>query len=194
MNHLKMLGVAVIAVALLGIGAGSASATVLTSPKGTVLPAGSEIDMSAESSLTLKMGFTNVTCTESTMRWKTGNAGSSTETVKGKLELLTFANCSGVTYVGLSNGSLEFHATSSGNGTLTSTGWEFTVNAFGTSCVYATNNTNLGTVTGSVATGSTATLDLKTTLKKVGGGFACAVEAPWEGSYVFTKPDYLALD
>ena len=200
MKYVKMLGlVAVAAMALMAL-AGAASATTLTSPAGTVLPAGTVIDASAEpgTSLTLKAGFANITCTESTVKGKTTNAGGPTETVKGNIETLTFSNCGSSIVTVLKLGTLEIHtdtAKEDGNGTLTATGQEVTVAQSGVTCTYATNNTDLGTLTGSKNLGGkTATFDIAAELTKSAGGFLCASPAKWEGSYTVTTPDYLDVD
>jgi len=204
MKYLKMLGLAVVAAAALMafVGASSASATTLTctNPPGTKVtcPAGTTIHATAESSLTLKAGFANITCTESTVHGLTSNTGSATETVKGNIEALTFGACNATVNV-IKKGSLEIHtqnATANNNGTLTGTGSEVTVSTLGVSCVYGTPTaTDLGTLTGSTSRGgSTATMDISAELTKISGGFACANPAHWEGSYTVTSPDWLDVD
>jgi len=204
MKLLKMAGLA--AIAALGLmafaGAGSASATTLTctNPPGTKVtcPAGTNVDLSAESSLLIKAGFANITCTESTIKGKTSNTGSATETVKGNIETLTFSPCNATVTV-LRKGSLEVHTDeegiTSGNGTLTGSGTEFTVAVSGVTCTYGTSNTDLGTLTGSSPkSNATATLDLTADLLKFAGGFLCASPARWEGTYTVTEPDWLDVD
>lgn len=210
MKYLKMLGLAVVAAAavMAFVGAGSASATTLTctNPEGSgtkvVCPAGTEIVATAESSLLLKAGFANITCTESTVGGKTSNAGSSTETVKGAIETLTFNGCNATVTV-IKKGTLEIHTHTEGVtnsiGTVTGAGSEVTVSTLGVSCVYGTSNTDIGTLTGSPHTtstgvGPTATFDINANLPKISGGFACASPAAWEGKYKITKPDWLDVD
>jgi len=203
MKYLKMLGLAAVAAAALMafVGAGSASATTLTctNPPGTkvVCPAGTTIDATAGSSLNLKAGFANITCTESTVHGKTTNTGSSTETVKGHIEGLTFGKCNATVTV-IEKGTLEIHTDQEGvtdnNGTLTGSGSVVTVATGGISCTYATNNTDLGTVKGSTSTGGIATMIINAELTKSAGGFLCANPAHWEGSYEITTPAWLDVD
>jgi hypothetical protein len=205
MKYLKMLGLAAVAAAglMAFVGAGSASATTLTctNPPGTkvVCPAGTTIESTATSSLLLKAGFAEITCTASTVKGKTSNAGSTTETVKGPIETLTFTSCGSSTVDVIKNGSLEIHTdtegVTDGNGTVTGTGSEVTVSAFGTSCVYGTPEPkDLGTLKGSSNTGGTATFTISASLSKVSGGFLCANPAAWSGSYKVTNPDWLDVD
>jgi len=188
MKYVKMLGLAAVAAMALMAFAGTASATVLTSPSGTALPAGTEIVASAESSLLLRAGFANITCTESNVVGKTENAGGAGETVRGPIGTLTFSSCNATVHV-LKKGSLEVHAVGSGpNGTLISTGAEATVSTAGISCTYGTLNTHIGTLTGSSTTGGDATLHIEAKLNKTAGGFLCASPAAWEGNYIVTSP------
>jgi|SRR6185369_9808532 len=203
MKYLKVVGLA--AITALGLvvlsGAGSASATTLTctNPPGTKItcPTGSVIDLSAESSIVISAGFANITCTESTIKSKTTNSGSATETVKANIETLTFNSCNAAVVV-IRKGSLEIHTqngTANNSGTLTGSGTEFTVATLGTSCTYGTSNTDLGTLTGSSSTsGATATLDVSGALLKFAGGFLCASPAGFEGTYTTTEPDWLDID
>ncbi len=191
MKYVKMLGLAAVAAMALMAFAGTASATVLTSPAGTHYTGA--IQASAESSLLLRAGFANITCTESSVAGTTENTGGPSETVRGPISSLTFSNCNATVHV-LKTGSLEVHTIGSGpNGTLTSTGAEATVATLGTSCTYGTNNTHIGTLTGSKTTGGNATLDIEAKLTKTAGGFLCASPAAWEGSYVVTNPSYLDI-
>jgi hypothetical protein len=192
MKHVKMLGLAVVAAMALMAFAGSASATVLTSPAGTQYKG--EINASAEpgTSLLLKAGFANITCTQSTVAGTPTNFGGAAATVSGPLSTLTFSSCNATVTV-LKKGTLEIHAIGTGpNGTLTSSGAEVTVATGGVSCTYGTTNTDIGTLTGSKNLGvKTATMDISANLTKTAGGFLCASPAAWEGAYVVTKPDYL---
>jgi len=202
MKHLKMIGLA--AITALGLmafgGVSSASATTLTCTSGPTkitCPTGTIVDLSSESSQTTKAGFASFTCTESTIKGRTANTGSATETVRANIETLTFGSCNATVTV-IKNGSLEIHtqgAIANNNGTLTWSGSEITTATQGTSCVYGTSNTNLGTLTGSTTRGgSTATLDISAELLKISGGFLCANPMHWEGSYTVTEPDWLDVD
>jgi hypothetical protein len=194
MKYVKTFGLAVVAaMALMAfVGASAASAATLTSPAGTKLGVGAEIDASIEKGTTLLLtaGFANVTCTESTVKGKITNAGGAGVPVSGNIETLTFSNCPGWHVKVLKKGTLAIH----GNGTLTSSGAEVTVSPLeGTSptCTYVTNNTDIGTLT----SGTPATMHINASLTKTASsGFLCASPAKWEGSYVVTTPGTLIVD
>jgi hypothetical protein len=208
MKHLKIMGLAAVAVAAMMAFAGTASATILTSPAGTKYEG--EIRSSAETSLTLKAGFANITCTESTVAGTPKNFGSATETVSGPIGTLSFGNANHECVLAgsktvaivtvISNGNLEIHtqeAKENGNGTLTGSGSKVKIEvpSLGTTCVYGTGTgLDLGTLTGSRNTGTTATMDINAELSREEGGFTCANPAHWEGSYKVTVPDYLDVD
>jgi hypothetical protein len=199
MKYLKMFGLAALAAALMAfIVAGSASATTLTGAGGTALGAGTVITSEAEGMTILHPPFGDIECEESKVGGKTTNAGSSTETVLGNLEALSFSKCNATVTV-LQLGSLEIHtqnATANNNGTLTSSGTEVTVEFFGTHCIFKTSNTDIGTVTGSANTGGNATFDISATIPRTGGrsGPFCGSTAQWTGSYKITSPSTLNVD
>jgi hypothetical protein len=202
MKHVKTLGSAgMAALSLMAfLGVNSVSATELTSPNGTKLGVGTVIDLSAETTLTHTAGFASLTCTESTTKGTITSAGGveATKPVAIAMETTTFGNCSNIHVKVLRQGTLAIHTAGSGNGTVTSSGTEITYSPLqGTSptCTYVTNNTILGTLTGSSATGGTATLDLNVSMTKTASsGFLCANPAKWEGSYRLTTPDSLYID
>ena len=199
MKYIKMLGLAAIAAAALTaiLGAGTASATVLCE----VTPApnthcgsanhvksGTELDFSLETgtSALLKgpFGETIATCTASTVKGKTTTTGSTTETVKGNVESLTFTSCNRPVTV-VSGGSLEVHHESgSDNGTVTSSGATVEIHnvpLFGT-CKYITNNTDIGTLTGKSSAGGAPTFHIGATITSENG---CPTGA-WSGKYEYT--------
>ena len=197
MKYLKMLGLAAIAAAALMafVGAGTASATQLTGAEGAILGEGTEIKAAAEGTTELHPPIGSINCKNSTVAGKVTKAGSSTETVKGDIETLTFTECNATVTV-LQKGSLEVHASGSSNGTLTSTGAQVTVNYIGFHCIFSTNNTDLGTITGSANTASgKATLDIAATIPRTGGGSGafCGTTAQWTGSYEVSEPATLNI-
>ncbi len=193
----------------LNVSGSSASATVLCTtkvnasglcPKGWVAPVGEAIHAASETEKpTLTTTFKTITCDESTVSGKVENAGGAATTVKGPVETLTFTKNCNCTVVVIQNGTLEVHAKDDkGNGTLTSTGAEATVQCssiFGpVHCIYMTENDNLGTITGSTTTGGTATVDITTEVKRketVKEGSLCDEEAIWHAKYSITTPDTL---
>jgi hypothetical protein len=183
MKHLKIRGLAAaMAVVAAMVFAGSASATVLTSPAGTEYTG--TWTWSLSGSLLMKSGFAEITCTGSTM---TGKVETNTTTGSGKLSGLTYTGCGSTTVDVLSLGSLSVAA----GGTVTGIGNEITISTLGTSCVYGfASGTKLGTLTG----GTTASLQMSASIPKIAGGFLCANPASWTGKYTVTTPDTLLVD
>lgn len=198
MGHLKILGLAAIATALaLSVAAGSASATELDCGSAMCAP-NSAVHAKAQGTHVFRTIIGNVECEETTLSATIGNTGNSAETVSGTLNSFTLTGCN-VTVSVLKNGTVVFHtdtndtAGTSGNGTLTWSDLEVTVELFGFHCIFTTNNTDIGTVTGSKTTKSTATLDVKAVIPRTGGrsGPFCGQNVEWAGSYVFDAPDTL---
>jgi hypothetical protein len=195
MKYVKMFGLAALAAALMAfVAAGTASATELDNATGMVTT-GSSITAAAEGTTTLHPPIGDISCTASTVAGTTSNTGSSTETVKGNLSSLTFTGCNATVTV-LKAGSLEIHTqetAKNNNGTLTSSGAEVTVVFAGFHCIFTTSNTDIGTLTGSANTGSTATLDISANIPRTGGtsGVFCGSTAAWTGSYKVSNPDTL---
>jgi hypothetical protein len=196
MKYLKILGLAAIAAAALMAFAGSASATELTSPTGTKLGVGTVIHAESEGHATLDSIIGNIEC-HSTVEGTISNAGSATTTVSGNINTLNFTGCTnGAVVTVITKGSLEVHHTTGFNGTLTSTNTEVTVEQSGFHCIFKTNATDIGTLTGSPNDESHATLDISATIPRTGGrsGAFCGSSAPWTGSYTVTKPKPLFVD
>jgi hypothetical protein len=200
MKYIKMLGLAAVAAAALMafVGASTASATQLTGAGGAVLGVGTEIKAENEGKVVLDPPFGAIECSKSSVAGKVTNAGSSSTTVSGGIETLTFTECNATVTV-LKKGTLEIHtqgASNNNNGTLTSNGAEVTVQFVGTHCIFTTSNTDLGTVTGSGNTKSNATLDISATIPRTGGssGIFCGSTAAWTGAYKVTAPNPLFID
>jgi hypothetical protein len=207
MRYIKILGLAAVAAMALTafLGAGSASATVLCKttpvsgvcPTGWHYPEGTTIDATVDGTVRLVAGPIDNTCTTSTVKGKTENTGSASETVRGSIETLTFTGCTCPVTV-IKNGSLEIHSIAgSNNGTLTGKNSEVTVSCSGVSCIYGTSatGTHLGTVTGSATDTGNATVDLGNletgkgaSLEKKGGSFLCPSTGEWTGHYWITEP------
>jgi hypothetical protein len=205
MKYLKILGLAAVAaMALMAfLGAGSASATVLCkttitegcATSGWDYPAGTEI-VSTSTNTILTTSLANVSCKHSEVRGKTTNTGSTTETVDGPVELLTFTECTSTVDV-IAKGSLEVHhatkteAEPKKMGTLTSKEAAVTVNIGGVSCVYGTSKagTDLGSITDNAP--SATTVDISATVEKKEGSFLCPSTGLWEGTYTINSPNPL---
>lgn len=127
---------------------------------------------------------------------KTEHEGSATETVALPMEALNYSKCNcevkgcGCEPVVLKFGRLEVHwIEGTHNGTVTWTGEESTVNCstiFGkVHCIYATNNTDVGTLTG----GDPATLDIKSAnIPRLETDVLCDETSDWEATYQITTP------
>jgi len=221
MKRIKMLGLASVAVAVLTafVGASTASATVLCKTSATTsCPAGWAMAKGEKLHVVLETGGSSVlteeapehtvkaiVCTASTVEGEVTSAGSATETVKANVTALTFTGCTSpklggtaCTFTTLKGGTLEAHANSGGNGTLTSSGTEMTTSCnsiFGSiHCIFTTNNTNIGTVNGTPTTGKTATLKVfEALLTQVATSPLCPEKAGWDGEYEITTPDTLSI-
>jgi hypothetical protein len=178
----------------------TALATKLTGEGGTNLGVGTTISAEAEGAVTWKSSFIGeLKCNESQIGAKTTNEGSSSETVSASVETLTFGGCNGTLTV-LKKGTLEIHTrteSADGNGTLTSTGTEITIELAGLHCIFFTASTDIGTITGSSTTNGNATLDVQSVaIPRTGGrqGAFCGSSATWSASYKFTTPSTLNID
>jgi hypothetical protein len=197
MRYLKIFGLVVLVVALMSTAnAGSALATELTSPTGTKLGVGTVFRLESEGHISYDAIIGNVEC-DSILEGHISNAGSSSTTVSGPIDVLSLLGCTnGVAVNILQNGSLEIHHTTGFNGTLTSSGTEMTVEQSGFHCIFKTSATDIGTLTGSPNDTSDATLDISATIPRIGGrsGAFCGSSAPWTGSFKVTKPTPLFID
>jgi hypothetical protein len=213
MKCVKTLGLAAMAaMALMAfVGVGSPSAAVLCktagtgTPTGTTCPAGwavsvgSEVHMVSEEKPVTTSTFKTITCDESTLSFTVDNEGSETESVKGPVGTLTAAGNCNCTVAIVKSGSFEIHWISgTHNGTVTDGGLTETVQCstiFGpVHCAYVTENDDVGTLTGSATTGSTATLDITFGVKREATtkeGALCDEEAIWHVKYKVTTPDVL---
>jgi hypothetical protein len=210
MKYVKMLGLAAVAAAALMafVGASTASATVLCKNNSNTTTCSEKYGVGTEIHAVLDAGnvaklttsFKNIECTESTVAGKIENAGSSTTTVSGNITVtepepgktvpeLTFGGCN-CTVAVLKAGSLEIHQIAgTDNGTLTSSNAEVTASCstiFGTvHCIYATNATDLGTLTG----GNPATLDIESqNIPRLTTNALCDESANWDAKYEVTSP------
>lgn len=198
MKNLKLFMLAVAASAVIASCiAVTASATMLSDANGMALGAGVSIGAESEGKVALDAPIGKLEC-ESKISGKTKNSGSATETVVVTLESFTYTSCNGETVV-LRAGELIVHTNetnANNNGTLTWTGTEVTTTFNGFHCIFETNETEVGILTGSANTKSNATLDINARIPRTGGrsGAFCGSTAPWTGSYKFTAPSSLTVD
>jgi hypothetical protein len=192
MRYLRMLVPAAVAtaVATMGFGVGTVSATKLcennqTTSCSSSVASGAGVEFSAEETTKMVGPFSLLvqTCTQSVVAGPTTNAGGgSGVAVTEAVNVLTFASCTRPLTVS-KNGTLSIQQISgTDNGTVTSTGMTFTVHevpGFG-SCSYETNQTDIGTGTGSL---TSPTLDVSASLKSETPG---CPEVSWTGRYKHT--------
>jgi hypothetical protein len=188
MQHLKMVGLSLAAVALMTalVGVGTASAASFYAGNKT-LGVGSKIVESLVGSTTVKDTSGNVvlTCTEDSFETEITNAGGLNKRVKRKLIQHNF-KCT-ATPVVLKGGEIETSWTSGLNGSDTETGFEETDTILGVSCAYGTGTeATLGTITGTESGEATETDE--GVLSKTSGGFLCPPTLVWMAKYTVTAP------
>lgn len=183
MKYVKILGLLAVAAAALMAFTASASATVVTGPGGETTPTIHAVPESGH--VSLHNSIVNIEC-NSTVEGHITTHGA-TETASGPIDSLSFFDCTNEWVVDVNVlGTLEAHTTSTaghGAATLTSNGTKVTATRAGLSCIYETNNTDIGTVTG----GTQATLAISASIPRVGGSFLCGGgTAQWTGNYTTT--------
>jgi hypothetical protein len=197
MRYLKTLGLMALATMAMMVGAGGAAASTLTQAPpftGTV---------KAESEEAISMyGVAEIICQKSAMEWSIETHGISAPT-GGPLGVFTLKECGKDTVTVFNRGRFDLHATSSGNGTMTWSNAEITVQLHRTifgfpvthHCIYKPEKIDVGTFTGSISTGGTATLDLRAPgVSQAATDQACGETGEFRGSYKFTSPDYLVVE
>ena len=135
--------------------------------------------------------FGQIKCRQSILEVRLTNPGSATETVEGFVNGLTFGFCNGQVQV-LAKGFMEIHtegAAANGNGTVTSSVAQITVELSGIHCIYTTVSTDLGTMTGAHGTGSVIINIASAAIPKTGGksGVLCGNSMTWKGIYSVTN-------
>ncbi len=186
MNMLKVLKAALLGLLALAAFAGTASATVLTSPAGTAYT-GTKIAHSTGLSITWAGE-----CKTSTWH-ETVESHGAAATAVSKVNSLTFSEC-GYPVTVPKGGTIEVHGLGNGNGTVTWSGAEIVVKSPIGDCTYTTKGTHMGTLTGSKNTGGTAVFDVDALVPRTGGSLVCGATAEWRGTYVVQTPDYLDVD
>jgi hypothetical protein len=194
MKYIKILGLLAVAAAAMMAFAGSASATTVTGPtlgtKGesttTAQIETPTIHAVNEGHVKLHNSIVNIECSSTVEGTVTAHGPGIA--ASGPISTLVFNNCTNEWVVDVENaGSLAIHYTSGSNGTLTSTGARVTATRAGLSCIYETNATDIGTLTGEAGPNGEATLDIAASIPRVGGSFLCGGStATWTGSYITT--------
>lgn len=192
MKYLKILGLGGVAAIALMAFAGTALATIVTSPAGTQMGKGASV-VGHSTNPEFHGAFVTVKCTEASGEGKITDAGSSTETVKGEIFLGTFTGCNFEVIV-KRTGTSEVHtdgASANGNGIVTSTGAEVEVKTSVGNCIFTTSNTTLGTVVG----GTPAVMNFNSAkIPRTGGNFLCGSSGTLTGSMAVTSPKTLLID
>ncbi len=190
----KILSLLAVAAAIgLSASVGVASAATLTSPAGTTY--GGKVHATSEGHVTIHNPIAKIECS-STLEGEVKGQGAG-EPIGIPLTSMTFTGCTNSYHVTvISPGSLSVHAIAgSKNGTVTWSGATIDTTRFGVNCRYKTENTHVGTLTGSKATGATATIDLSGGIPFHSGSGLCGSSATsLTGSLSVATPDYLDVD
>lgn len=196
MKYIKILGLLAVAGAAMMAFAASASATTVTGPTFTTGVHTDEVTRSTPiihavqegTHVELHNAIVNIKC-QSTVEGKVETHGTGV-TATGKITTLNFFNCTDEWVVDVEKAGelIVHHIEGAGtDGTLTSTGARVTATRAGLSCIYETNATHIGTVTGEKGPEGEATLDIKANIPRVGGSFLCGgATAQWTGAYTTT--------
>lgn len=196
MKHIKMLVLAAVAAIAAMAFTATASATSLTSPEGTTYTG--ELKAEAIGSGLLFHGTGTYGCSKSQAEGKIEQHGSGVTAV-GKLSKWTLEGCNNHVTV-LKLGTITIHTEeegSNGNGIVTVSGTEVTTTttSIGMSCLYTTNETQLGVLTGSNTTGGNARLVINSALiPRTGHSVFCGSGNELTGEYTITSPSKLYVD
>lgn len=139
------------------------------------------IDADASGSVKFESGGSAVaTCTGSTLKAKTENAGTNREPVKAPVETLSWSGCSQTTST-VKAGSLEIKPIEgTENATVIGKNTEITLGILGTSCTYGFGEeSDLGTLTGK----ESPVIDISTEIPKTAGGATCPASVKWVVEY-----------
>lgn len=190
MRHPKMLIAVAAVVALLA--PATASATQLTSPNGTAYTGTIQAQSSA---LAWHGAFVSVTCNNSSMDGTVSNHGESV-TAQVVLSSLKYSECNFPFRV-LKAGSFELHTENStinnGNGTITWSGMELTWETSIANCIFTTQSTHVGVITGSDTANAKWEIN-SATIPRTGHSVFCGSSATLTGSYTITTPSVLTVD
>jgi hypothetical protein len=170
---------------------GIASAATPTSPAGTTYTG--KVQATSEGHVIIDNPIARIECSSALEGAVKSHGGLTSIPITS----LSFTGCTNSWHVTVvAPGSLEVHAIpNSKNGTVTWSGATIVGTRFGVECRYATSSTDIGTLTGSTATGATATIDLSGKLPFHGGSVFCGEGlTSFTGNYSVSTPDYLDVD
>jgi hypothetical protein len=218
MKYVKILGLLAVAAAALMAFAASASATTITGGNNHATATGSPYTETIKATVhtgkhaILQNPVAKIEC-HSIVEGKVESHGPG-QTAKGKITKLQWGvhgvtdasgnltgNCTNGWHVTtVAAGELEVHWKAEHEGTVTSNGATVEATRFGITCRYKTENTDIGTLTdshktGSTASPSTATFDIHGQIPFHSGSGLCGTgTSTWEGSYLIETPDTLFID
>lgn len=191
MKYIKTLGlVAVTAVAAMAFAA-TASATSLTSPAGTTYTGKIIAQLQSSSLIVHNSAGEDFECKGSVAEGTVESHGVGV-TAKGNISKWTLSECD-ATFKILKPGSIEIHATSNGNATITSSGMEIEAIGQTMTCIYTTNNTDIGLLTGSKTENARALVS-SAQVPRTGGSLFCGSTGTLTGEYKITTPSTLYVD
>jgi hypothetical protein len=190
MKHAKIIGLLAVAAAALMAFAGTAMATTVTTTTGGAAATPTIHAVNSGGLIKLANPIANIECA-STLEGTVSNHGAGV-TAGGKLGRFEVTSCTNNWHVTITVlGLLEVHYTSGHNGSVTSTGTKVDATRLGVTCVYTTNNTSIGTLTG----GNPAVLTIEGGIPIVPGESSALCgsgNGKWEGKYETTSALYVA--
>jgi hypothetical protein len=200
MKYVKILGLLAVAAAAMMAFAASASATSVTTTTGGAAATPTIHAVNEGGHVTLQNPIAAISCS-STVEGAVSSHGAGVA-ASGSISKLEFTGCTNSWHVTTAEhevegkstqtaGTLSVTWTSGHNGTLSSSGARVITTRFGVTCVYETNNTSIGTVTG----GNPATLKISASIPidtEASSSLCGEKPAAWEGSYVTTSALYIA--
>lgn len=195
MKRLKVLVLLALAVIATMASAGSATATILTSPAGT--PFTGDFHAASEGHLRIP---TDISAIECNWTLKAEVRGHGTERpVEALVEELFVTGCTNEWTAKVTNlGELKITPLLGGpDGTVTWLGATVTFTGWGTFGTHTCNFTivaDVGRITGSTTTGSTATIDVLGELTRESGSYLCRDKPTISGSLKVESPDFLDVD
>jgi hypothetical protein len=191
MKYVKMLGLTAVAAVAAMAFAATAFATTLTSPAGTTYT-GKIVAEALGGGIVTHNSSESFTCQKSVAEGTVEKHGAGV-TVSGLVSSWDLTECGNSTFKVLKRGTLEIHATGSGQGTLTSTGMEIEATSALMTCIYTTNATDVGLFTGSNTTNATLHLS-SSKVPRTGGSALCGAAGTITGDYKVTTPSTLYVD
>jgi hypothetical protein len=189
MKHLKIIGLAAVAVgALMAFaGSGTASADEICTENVNPCPEGKRIttlDYSLSGSATFEQtdGTPLLTCTTGRLHEDITAQGAGIAIAKD-FTTFSLSNCGG-TVDTIRAGSGDINNNGGSNGTDVDRETEVTFITFSVSCTYGTGT---GTDRGTLKGGSGAKLSINAVLSKTAGSFLCPSTIKWTGDFVLTN-------